>query len=80
MAFIALVYDSGSQNILINDWYACLHVLSKQLAVWNAQFVCWVITTGQLEFKENRNGTREQELAKLLLFIGFFTSEVHKTV
>ena len=42
--FIALVYNSGSQNILLNDWYACLHVLSKQLAVWNAQFVCWVIT------------------------------------
>ena len=45
MVFTALVYNSGSQNILINDWYACLHVLSKQLAVWNAQFVCWVITT-----------------------------------
>ena len=44
MVFIVLVYNSGSQNILLNDWYACLHVLSKQLAVWNAQFVCWVIT------------------------------------
>ena len=41
MIFIALVYNNGSQNI---HWYACLHVLSKQLAVWNAQFVCWVIT------------------------------------
>ena len=29
MVFIALVYNSGSQNILINDWYECLHVLSK---------------------------------------------------
>ena len=36
MVFIVLVYNSGSQNILINDCYACLHVLSKQLAVWNA--------------------------------------------
>ena len=32
MVIIALVYNSGSQNIL-NDFYACLHVLSKQLAV-----------------------------------------------
>ena len=31
-------------NVLINDWYACLHVLSKQLAVWNAQYFCWAIT------------------------------------
>ena len=45
MIYIKLVYNSGSQNILINDWYACLHVVSKQLAMWNAQFVCWVITT-----------------------------------
>ena len=44
MVFIALDYNSGSQNILINDWYACLHVLSKPLVVWNVQFVCWVIT------------------------------------
>ena len=43
MVFIALVYNIDSQNILRNDWYACLYVLSKQLAVWNAQFVCWVI-------------------------------------
>ena len=27
---------SGDQNVLINDWYACLQVLSKQLTVWNA--------------------------------------------
>ena len=33
--FIALVYNSGNQNVLINDWYACLQVLSKQLYVWN---------------------------------------------
>ena len=45
MVFIALVYNSGSQNILINDWYACWHVLSKLLTVWNAQFVCWGLTT-----------------------------------
>ena len=44
MVFIAVVYNSGSQNVLINDWYACLHALSKRLAVWNAQFVYWVIT------------------------------------
>ena len=36
MAFILLVYNSGDQNVLINDWYACLQVLSKQLTVWNA--------------------------------------------
>ena len=38
MVFIALVYNSGNQNLLINDWYwyVCLHVLSKQLYVWNA--------------------------------------------
>ena len=38
MVFIALVYNrtSGDQNVLINDWYACLHVLSKQLYVWSA--------------------------------------------
>ena len=36
MVFIALVYNSGDQNVLINDWYACLQVLSKQLTVWNA--------------------------------------------
>ena len=35
---------TDKNNVLINDWYACLHVLSKQLAVWNAQFVCWAIT------------------------------------
>ena len=45
MVFIALIYNSGSQNILINNWYACLHVPCKQFAVWNAQFVCWIITT-----------------------------------
>ena len=28
-----LVYNSGNQNVLINDWYACLQVLSKQLYV-----------------------------------------------
>ena len=35
--FIALVYNSGTQNynVLINDRYACLHVLGKQLYVWN---------------------------------------------
>ena len=36
MVFIVLVYNSGNQNVLINDWYACLQVLSKQLYVWNA--------------------------------------------
>ena len=37
MVFIPLVYNSGDQNVLINDWYACLQVqLSKQLTVWNA--------------------------------------------
>ena len=35
MVFIALIYNSSSQNLLINDWYVCLHVLSKQLYVWN---------------------------------------------
>ena len=34
--FIPLVYNNGDQNVLINDWYACLQVLSKQLTVWNA--------------------------------------------
>ena len=34
--FIGLVYNSGNQNVLTNDWYACLQVLSKQLYVWNA--------------------------------------------
>ena len=34
--FILLVYNSGDQIVLINDWYACLQVLSKQLTVWNA--------------------------------------------
>ena len=34
--YIGLVYNSGNQNVLINDWYACLRVLSKQLYVWNA--------------------------------------------
>ena len=34
--FIPLVYNSGDQNVLINDWYACLQVISKQLTVWNA--------------------------------------------
>ena len=36
MVFIPLVYNSADQNVLINDWYACLQVLSKQLIVWNA--------------------------------------------
>ena len=36
MIFIALDYNSGDQNVLMNDWYACLHVLSKPLNVWNA--------------------------------------------
>ena len=36
MVFIPLVYNRGDQNVLINDWYACLQVLSKQLNVWNA--------------------------------------------
>ena len=35
MVFIGLVYNSGNQNVLINDWYACLQVLGKQLYVWN---------------------------------------------
>ena len=34
--FIPLVYNSCDQKVLINDWYACLQVLSKQLTVWNA--------------------------------------------
>ena len=34
--FIPLVYNGGDQNVLINDCYACLEVLSKQLTVWNA--------------------------------------------
>ena len=36
MIFVPLVYNSADQNVLINDWYACLQVLSKQLTVWNA--------------------------------------------
>ena len=36
MVFMVLVYNSGNQNVLINDWYACLQVLSKQLYVCNA--------------------------------------------
>ena len=36
MVFTPLVYNSGDQNVLINDWYACLQVPSKQLTVWNA--------------------------------------------
>ena len=32
----AWFYNSGNQNVLINDWYACLHVLRKRLTVWNA--------------------------------------------
>ena len=34
--YTVLVYNSGNQNFLINDWYACLQVLSKQLYEWNA--------------------------------------------
>ena len=33
---IVLVYTNGNQNVVINDWYACLQVLSKQFYVWNA--------------------------------------------
>ena len=33
MVFIVLVYNSDNQIALINDWYACLQVLSKQLYV-----------------------------------------------
>ena len=29
MIFIALVYNSGDLNVLINDWYEYNHVLSK---------------------------------------------------
>ena len=36
MVVIALVYISGDRNVLINDWYACSHALSRQLYVWNA--------------------------------------------
>ena len=36
MVLIALVYNSSNQNVLINDCYTCLQVLSKQLYVWNA--------------------------------------------
>ena len=36
MVFIPLLYNNGDQNVLINDWYACLQVLNKQLTVWNA--------------------------------------------
>ena len=36
MVFIVLIYNSGNQNVLINDWYAWLQVISKQLYVWNA--------------------------------------------
>ena len=35
MVFIVLVYNSGNQIVLMNDWYACLQVLSKQLYVWS---------------------------------------------
>ena len=45
MVIIALVYNSGSQEYTVNDWYTFLHVLSEQFSMWNAQFVCWVITT-----------------------------------
>ena len=31
--FIVLVYNSGNQNVLIDNWYASLQVLSKQLYV-----------------------------------------------
>ena len=30
--FIPLVYNSADQNVLINDWYRCLQVLSKLLS------------------------------------------------
>ena len=33
MVFIGLVYTSGNQNVLINDWHACFPTLSKQLAL-----------------------------------------------
>ena len=36
MVFILLVYNNGDQNVLINDWYACLQVPSIQFSVWNA--------------------------------------------
>ena len=29
MIFIALIYNSRDQNVLINGWYARLHELSK---------------------------------------------------
>ena len=38
MVFIVIVYNSGDQNVIVNDWYACqfnLQMLSKQLYVWN---------------------------------------------
>ena len=35
MVVIPLLYNSGDQNVSINDCYVCLQVLSKQLAVWN---------------------------------------------
>ena len=40
MVFITLVYNSGDKNVcyIINDWYTCLHVVSKQLTVWDASF------------------------------------------
>ena len=34
--FVPLVYNIADRNVLINDWYACLQVLNKQLPVWNA--------------------------------------------
>ena len=34
--FIVLVYNSGNQNVLINEWYACLQMSSKQLYAWKA--------------------------------------------
>ena len=35
MVFIGLVYNSGDQNVLLNDWYACFQVLSTQRYVWD---------------------------------------------
>ena len=34
--FIGLIYNNDNLNVLINDWYACLQVISKQPYVWNA--------------------------------------------
>ena len=44
MVLIALVYNSGDQNVLISDWYACFQVLSKQLTVWNANLSTKALT------------------------------------